>query len=62
MVINGTKYSRMDQVKRLSSTSFNWSILEYFVPEVLQNSIFGPVFLTTFVITVIEKYFPLSVG
>ena len=62
MVINGTKYSRMDQVKRLSSTSFNWSILEYFVPEVLQNSIFGPDFLTTFVITVIEKYFPLSVG
>ena len=62
MVINGAKYSRMDQVKRLSSTNFNWSIIEYFVPEVLQNSIFGLVFLTTFVITVIEKYFPLSVG
>ena len=39
--LNGTKYSRMDQVKffkRLSSKNFTWSILQYFVPNTNQTS------------------------
>ena len=38
LVINGTEYSRIDQVKffkRLSFTNLAWSILEYFAPNVL---------------------------
>ena len=45
-IIDGTKYSRMYQVKslqifqRLSSTNVNWSILECFLPDITTGSTF----------------------